>query len=437
MKTLGLKMVTLFFLMVGGIAAMGQQDRQEVPGDYFSLEGALELFKQSASPEEFERLLNSANSKVNNLDMNGDGEVDYVRVIDRNQGNVHLFILQAVISQDESQDVAVISLEKLANGKAVLQITGDEDVYGMETIIEPTQEVRVNAGTTTQRTVVNVWAWPSVQYVYSPYYTGWVSPWHWHMRPVWWYSWGPIGYYDYYSYWNPYRPYYSRCYSHRVVYAHHYRPYRTSSPVYYKRHHSQIAHYRSTNRDDRSNRREYNNDDRNRRTNYTDDRTSRSRYDAGNTDRNNTAKRTPTVRERTNADLQRGDIRTQERKPTVDRTERSEVNTERTQERKPTVDRTKRSPVNTQRTYERKESVERKTTVKRSVPVYRNSAETRTKPMVTQRNTQPRNERSTVNTSRGSQQREVRSVDRSSGNNKPSGGGSRSSSGAGRGKRSE
>lgn len=410
MKTLGLKMVSLFFLMVGGIATMGQ-DRQEVPGDFFSLEGALELFKQSASPEEFERLLNSANSKVNNLDLNGDGEVDYIRVIDRNDGNIHLFILQAVISPNESQDVAVISLEKLANGKAVLQITGDEDVYGMETIIEPTQEVRVNAGTTTQRTVVNVWAWPSVQYVYSPYYTVWVSPWHWHMRPVWWYSWRPVAYYDYYSYWHPYRSYYSRCHTHRVVYAHHYRPYRSTSPVYYKRHHTQIAHYRATNRDDRSNRREYTNDDRNRRSTYTVDRTSRSRYEAGNRG-NSTTQRTPAVRERTSSRSQ-GDVRTQERKPAVDRT---------------------RSTVNTQRTQERRESVERKATVKRSEPVYRNSAETRTKPSVTQRNTQPRNERSTVNTSRGSQQREVRSVNRSSGNNKSSGGGR---SNSGRGKRSE
>ena len=150
MKTLGLKL--MLFLMIGSIGAIGQ-DRQEVPGDDFSLEGALELFKKSASPEEFERMLNSPESKVNNLDLNQDGEIDYIRVIDKNEGNVHAFIMQAVLSSSESQDVAVIELEKLANGKAVLQITGDEDVYGIETIIEPTEEVRVNAGTSTTQTV--------------------------------------------------------------------------------------------------------------------------------------------------------------------------------------------------------------------------------------------------------------------------------------------
>ncbi len=58
----------------------------------FSLEGALELFKKSSSPEDFEKKINSADSKVNNLDLNGDGYIDYIRVIDRNEGNVHAFL---------------------------------------------------------------------------------------------------------------------------------------------------------------------------------------------------------------------------------------------------------------------------------------------------------------------------------------------------------
>lgn len=230
-------------------AASAQDSRDEVPGDHFSLEGALELFKKSASPEEFERQLNTSDNKVNNLDLNGDGNTDYIKVIDRNDGNVHAFILQAIVSETESQDIAVIELEKLANGKAVLQIVGDSDIYGIETIIEPTEEVRVNAGATTTRAAVNVWAWPSVQYIYSPYYVVWVSPWRWAYHPFWWRPWRPVTYYTYYSYWSPYRPYYSICHSHRVVYAHNiYRPYRTTSVIVVDRHRTQIEHRRS-NRD--------------------------------------------------------------------------------------------------------------------------------------------------------------------------------------------
>jgi hypothetical protein len=292
MKTLRLR-VLLFLLVSGGIAVYAQDNRLEVPGDYFSLEGALELFKKSASPEEFERLLNSPQSKVNNLDLNGDGEIDYIRVIDRNEGNIHAFIIQAIVSPTESQDVAVISLEKLANGKAVLQITGDEDVYGIETIIEPTEEVRVYAGTTTARTVVNVWTWPSVQYVYSPYYSVWVSPWNWYRRPVWWRTWRPVAYYDYYSWWQPYRPYYTICYTPRIVYAHHiYRPYRTTSVVVYNRHRTQLTHYRATYRDDRD-RRSYYADNRSRSNQYSDNRNSRNSYDQNrNGNRSYTSDRT-------------------------------------------------------------------------------------------------------------------------------------------------
>ena len=161
------RIIWLFFLMAGWTAVQAQ-DQAEVPGDNFSLEGALTLFKKSSSPQEFEKMLNDPQSKVNNLDLNGDGYIDYIRVIDRYEGNVHAFTLQAVVSKKESQDVAVITLEKLDNGKAVLQIIGDEDIYGVETIIEPTREVRTYGGTMSARVVVDVWAWPFVQYVYGP-----------------------------------------------------------------------------------------------------------------------------------------------------------------------------------------------------------------------------------------------------------------------------
>jgi hypothetical protein len=243
-------MLAVLGLVLTGITSYSQDLEAEVPGDNFSLEGALELFKKSESPEHFEKLLNSPDSKVNNLDLNGDGYIDYIRVFDRYEGNVHAFILQAVISDRESQDIAVIELEKLSNGKAVLQIVGDADIYGVETIIEPTTEVRTYAGTTRSTTVVNVWAWPSVQYVYGPYYSAWYSPWGWHAYPIWWHSWSPIAYVHYHPIYIAYQPYYSYCHTRRIVYAHHiYSPYRTTSVVVYSRHRDQITHYRSSNRD--------------------------------------------------------------------------------------------------------------------------------------------------------------------------------------------
>ena len=53
MKILGF--VAAFGLALFGMTSYGQSQDAEVPGDNFSLEGALELFKKSRSPEEFEK----------------------------------------------------------------------------------------------------------------------------------------------------------------------------------------------------------------------------------------------------------------------------------------------------------------------------------------------------------------------------------------------
>lgn len=382
-------MLTLFLLMVGGMVAWGQERDAEVPGDNFSLEGALELFKKSQSPEEFEKMLNSEDSKVNNLDLNGDGHIDYVRVIDRNDGNVHTFTMQAVISDAEVQDVAVIALEKKANGKAVLQIVGDEDVYGMETIIEPTQEVRVNAGTTTTQAVVNVWTWPSVQYVYSPSYVVWVSPWSWTVRPVWWYHWHPVVYYRYDSWWQPYRPYYARCYSPRIVYAHTiYRPYRSTSVIVHRRHETQLARYRSTHRNeyDRS------------RSRYSDN--NRYTNNARNDRQREVRSERPTVRTRsdneaTRTRTERSMDRTNERNNAPVQRDRSRSNSEERQRTSVEQPRNER-PVD--RNFQRNAPVQRERSVSNPAERQRTSVE---RP----RNEQPQRERVSGSQNRSTQPR--------------------------------
>ncbi len=222
-------------------------DSTGLPGDHFSLEGALELFKKSTSPEEFEKMLNSEDSKVNNLDLNGDGETDYINVIDQTKKGAHAFVLQAAVSENENQDIAVIELEKTGNDKAVAQIVGDEDMYGEQTIVEPTEEVVTNAGTSRQQVVVNVWAWPSVRYVYAPGYGVWASPYRWRAYPAWWRPWRPIGYRTFYAYRAPYRNRYVVVSNHRVVRAHRvYAPHRVTSVAVHKRHGAAVSHYRTT-----------------------------------------------------------------------------------------------------------------------------------------------------------------------------------------------
>jgi hypothetical protein len=240
-------------------------DSTGLPGDNFSLQGALSMFQKATSPEDFEKLLNSENNYVNNLDLNDDGETDYIRVIDNSdkEGD-HAFVLQAVISENESQDIAVIELEKTGDTTVILQIIGDEDIYGEQVIVEPGDGdeedgafINYDNGVAhgpyagfdndhpNPRVIINVWAWPSVRFVYAPLYRPWASPWRWRHYPGWWRPWRPMAWHV----WHPFhRPYYAHCAivrTHRVVRAHRiYTPVRVSSVTVRTRHATAVNGYR-------------------------------------------------------------------------------------------------------------------------------------------------------------------------------------------------
>ncbi len=226
-----------------------------LPGDQFSLEGALELFKSAASPEEFETLLNKKENEVNNLDVNGDNETDYVKVISKKDGDAQILILQVSVSEDENQDIAVINIEKTGREDAIIQIIGDEDIYGEEVIVEPsdgTEESLEDNGSgpswscNNTLVVVNVWTWPSVRFIYSPTYRPWVSPWRWRVYPNWWRPWRPLTW----SVWHPlrlkhYRPTVRVVHTHRVAKARNiYKPVRVTSTTVRTRNASAHANYK-------------------------------------------------------------------------------------------------------------------------------------------------------------------------------------------------
>lgn len=204
-------------------------DSLGLPGDNLDLYGVLDLFKKSENPEEFEKALNNPDTKLNNLDLNGDNEIDYIRVIDRTEGDLHALVLQIPVDADESQDVAVIEIEKKTDGTANVQIVGDEELYGKKYIIEPADENKKTIALDSSPsqtppvappTVINVYSWPSVNYIYRPVYTPWVSPWRWHYYPPAWHPWKPIYWTAYYPHWHHYHIYHHRVNAYRMVRVH-------------------------------------------------------------------------------------------------------------------------------------------------------------------------------------------------------------------------
>lgn len=257
MKKLHLSSFALAGMLLLTMPVLAQEndtDSTGLPGDHFSLQGALELFKKANSIEEFEKLLNTESNHVNNLDLDGDNEIDYIKVIAKKDEGANVFILQVAASENENQDIAVIELEKTGSEYATIQIVGDEEIFGEETIVEPgdaDSESNIDAVDNTDvkgpnsnfaldidaGVVVNVWFWPSVRFVYAPGYRIWVSPWRYHYYPAWWRPWRPLGWHV----WHPYRGYYHRNYvvvhTHRMVHARRiYTPYRATSVTVHTRH---------------------------------------------------------------------------------------------------------------------------------------------------------------------------------------------------------
>lgn len=165
-----------------------------LPGDNLDLYAVLDMFKKSKTIEDFEKTLNDEKTKVNNLDLDNDQKVDFIKVVTKKDGDDFTFILQDAVSKTETQDVAVILVSKDKNKKVTMQIVGDEDLYGKNYIVEPkaSQSVTSNPGyvgpdpvtvNVPATTTVVVESAPIVQYVYSPAYVPYYPPYYYGYYP--------------------------------------------------------------------------------------------------------------------------------------------------------------------------------------------------------------------------------------------------------------
>jgi hypothetical protein len=131
------------------------------------LQAVASIFGESRDLQEFEMRLNDYDAQISNLDLNNDGEVDYLRVIESSENNVHLVVIQAVLDRDVYQDVASIVVDRSRYQKTYVQVIGDPYLYGDNYIIEP-----MYAST------------PSIfSFFFGNIYSSWTSPYYWGYYP--------------------------------------------------------------------------------------------------------------------------------------------------------------------------------------------------------------------------------------------------------------
>ncbi|MCB2197237.1 MAG: hypothetical protein KQH79_15365 [Bacteroidetes bacterium] len=141
--------------------------------DNLDLEAVASVFGDSKDLEDFEYKLNDPELRISNLDLNRDGYVDYLRVVENSENQTVLITIQAVLGKDLYQDVATIDVERDRNGRSSVQVVGDVYMYGPDYIIEP----------------VYVYSPPVLVYLWGPTYRHWHSPYYWGYYPSHYHRW--------------------------------------------------------------------------------------------------------------------------------------------------------------------------------------------------------------------------------------------------------
>jgi len=220
---------SILAVLVASVTTVRAQDMPEeylgLPGDNLNLYAVMDLFQKSETLEGFERSLNDENSRINNLDLNGDNYIDYITVNDFVDGNVHTIVLRTALNRNENQDLAVFTVQQLRNGEVQIQLIGDPDLYGRNYIVEPIYAETPNPGyrgnanyrannTVVTTTYYEVAAWPLIRFIYRPTYVVWRSHWYWDFYPDYWSPWRPYYWHYYYGYHSHWYPTYYQHYRH-------------------------------------------------------------------------------------------------------------------------------------------------------------------------------------------------------------------------------
>jgi hypothetical protein len=250
-KTIIISVLAILTLMAGIATASDYPDEYlGLPGDNLNLYATMKLFQESETLEGFERSLNDPDSHINNLDLNGDNLVDYISVVDYVDGDVHNIVLRTQLNRNETQDIAVFTVQRFDDGTARIQLIGDEALYGKNYIVEPiyadSQEtpnpgymgssVVVTSPTPVVVTTYEVAAWPIIRLIYRPGYVRWHSIWGWGHYPSYWNPWHAYYWHTYYGYQSHFNHYYFahyRLWNHYRYHRYHdfyYSRVRTHSP---------------------------------------------------------------------------------------------------------------------------------------------------------------------------------------------------------------
>lgn len=136
--------------------------------DYLDLRAVAAAFSQSRSVQEFEQILNSQAYMINNIDLNGDGFIDYLRVRETLSGYKHQFAIQAVLAANWIETVATVEVLCSSSSVDYIKVLGSNKIYGPNYVYQPIFKGKV----------------PMFAHIHGSNYQAWTSPYDWNKYPT-------------------------------------------------------------------------------------------------------------------------------------------------------------------------------------------------------------------------------------------------------------
>ena len=120
-----LMIVGLILILTGCSSA---QSQPVTAADGLDLHALVGVVRQANNGEDLERRLNSPGG-INNLDLTGDGKVDFIDVTEFGDGSFRGYSLAVHMDEHNTQEVATINISQV-NGDIAIQVHGNEQIYG-------------------------------------------------------------------------------------------------------------------------------------------------------------------------------------------------------------------------------------------------------------------------------------------------------------------
>ena len=156
-------LVSFSFVGCGSSGNSGQvivNSSQPSIGENLDLRAVGEVIKNSRNPQEIEQKLN-ADDGINNLDLDGDGNRDYLKVTEYGQGSEHGYSICAVLKDGEPEVANVV----VNTATSQMTMNGNSQYYGNNNTYQ-------SSFTTTDFLLLSWLMRPNYSYYHSPYHYG-------------------------------------------------------------------------------------------------------------------------------------------------------------------------------------------------------------------------------------------------------------------------